>query len=320
MHPLLVVCGHLPAWFLATTLGTAPPCSPAPPTCPAPSFLFVSSPLHPGCAIPHLRAPPHPHALHPFAHVAGVQHRQCTTLPSFPFADNPLHPGCATPHPWFTRPIPPTHPPPLCTPDGGTAQTVRHPPLLSVHGQSPLPRLRHPPPPVYAPHPAHTPSTPLRAQRRCSTDSAPPSSFPFVDSPLCLGCTTPHPQFMCLTLPACLPPLCVHAGDAGGTVCLPFFLGRGDCPPSFRKQSLPPALPFAHMPGAQEAQRAHLPTCGSPLCSGYAIPAPQFYVPHPTRPVHPPPLHMHAKGWCTPVPSSPTQPMLVPAPPCSRLT
>src|SRR6266702_7848367 len=32
-HPLPVVRGHLPAWFLATALGTAPPRSPAPPAC-----------------------------------------------------------------------------------------------------------------------------------------------------------------------------------------------------------------------------------------------------------------------------------------------
>src|SRR6266702_5970183 len=163
-------------------------------------------------------------------------------------------------------------------------------PLLSVHGQSPLPRLHHPPPLAYAPHPTHTPSTPLHMRRRHSMDSAPPSSFPFVDSPLCLGCATCHPQFMHPTLPTCLPPLCVHARDAGGTVHLPFFLGGGDCPPSFRKQSLPPALPFACMPGAQEAQCAHLPTCGSPLRLGYAIPAPRFYMPHPAQPVCPPPL------------------------------
>src|SRR6266702_5438480 len=91
----------------------------------------------------------------------------------------------------------------------------------------------------------------------------------------------------------------------------PLFGQRGLPPPSIHEQSPPPTLPFACMPGSQEAQRAHLSAHGSPLCSGYAIP---------TRPARPPPLHVHAKGWCAPVRSSLTQPALVPVPPCSRLT
>ncbi len=278
----------------------------------APSSLFAGSPLRPGCATssPRLRAGPPPHALHPFARTAGAQHGQCAN------------------------------------------------PLLSVRGQSPPPWLRHPQPPVYAPHPAHTPSTPLRGRRGRSTDSAPTPSFPFADSPLRPGCATPHPRFTRSTPPTHPPPLCTRDGGTARTVrhpppfrsrtipppglrhppppvyaprlartpatplraCRrrrvdsappPLFGRRGLPPPSVRGQSPPPALPFARMPGSQEAQRAHLSARGSPLRSGYAIPA---------WPARPPPLCAHAEGWCAPAHSSLTQPTLVPAPPCSRLT
>ncbi len=235
MHPLPVVRGHLPARFLATALGTAPPRSPAPPAC-----LAL-------CA--HAR----------------TQERQCATPPTF---------------------------------------CLRA--VLSTWG-APYPL------PIYAPHPAHTPSTPLRVWQGRSTDSVPPSP------PFCLR-TIPS-AFTRPTPPTRPPPLCTCGGGAARTVHLPLFLGGGDCPPSFRDQSLPPALPFVHMPGVQEAQCAHLPAHGSPHRSGYAIPAPRFYVPHPTQPACPPPLHAHAEGWgAPPPPSSPAQPALVPAPPCSRLT
>ena len=231
----------------------------------APSSLFAGSPLRPGCATssPRLRAGPPPHALYPFAQTAGVQHGQCAN-PLLSVRGQSPPPWLRHPHPWFTRSTPPTHPPPLCTRDGGTAQTVRHPPPFRSR-TIPPPGLRHPPPPVYAPRLARTPATPLRACRRRRVDSAPP----------------------------------------------PLFGWRGLPPPSVRGQSPPPALPFARMPGSQEAQRAHLSARGSPLRSGYAIPA---------RPARPPPLRAHAEGWCAPARSSLAQPALVPAPPCSRLT
>src|SRR6266702_1963865 len=110
--------------------------------------------------------------------------------------------------------------------------------------------------PIYAPHPAHTPSTPLRVWQGRSTDSVPPSP-PFCWRTIPSAFTRPTP-------PTRPPPLCTCGGGAARTVHLPLFLGGGDCPPSFRDQSLPPALPFVHMPGVQEAQCAHLPAHGSP--------------------------------------------------------
>ncbi len=278
----------------------------------APSSLFAGSPLRPGCATssPRLHTGPPPHALHPFAQTAGAQHGQCAN------------------------------------------------PLLSIHGQSPPPWLHHPQPPVYASHPTHMPSTPLRGRQGCSTDSAPTPSFPFADSPLRPGCATltpglrapPRPHTLhpfaratgaqhrqCATPllsvrrqsppPGLLhPPPPVYAPRLARTPATPLrtcrrrrvdsappplFGQRGLPPPSVREQSPLPALPFARMPGSQEAQHAHLSAHGSPLCSGYAIPA---------QPARPPPLCTHAEGWCAPARSSLAQPALVPAPPCSRLT
>src|SRR6266702_862462 len=122
VHPLPVVRGHLPARFLATALGTAPPCSPAPPAC-----LAL-------CA--HAR----------------TQERQCATPPTF---------------------------------------CLRA--VLSARG-APYPL------PVYAPHPAHTPSTPLCVRRGRSTDSAPPSP-PFRSRTISSAFTPPPP-------PPRPPPLC----------------------------------------------------------------------------------------------------------------
>jgi len=182
-------------------------------------------------------------------------------------------------------------------------------------------------------------------------DSAPPPSFPFVDSPLCPGCATPHPQFTCPTLPTHPPPLCMRGRGTAWTVRHPppFHLwtipSAQVVPPPTPSLRTPPHLhtcyAFAHMPEVQGGQCAspsfrvegtaptfHLqavpPTC-PPICvharvtGGTACP-----------PFHPwqspllglchPPLCMHAEGWCTPACSSLAQPALVPAPPCSRLT
>jgi len=157
--------------------------------------------------------------------------------PSFPFTDSPLRPGCTTPNPRFTRPTPPTCPPPLCADGRGAARTVRQPPHFRSR-TVPSALVAPPSPLVYALHPAHTPSTPLHARRGHSTDSAPPPSFPFADNPLRLGCSTPHPQFTHPASPAHPPRLCAHAGGAGWTVRLPLFSGGGDCP----------HLPFAGSP------------------------------------------------------------------------
>src|SRR6266702_7464891 len=141
----------------------------------------------------------------------------------------------------------------------------------------------------------------LSAWAGLTTDRAPPPSFPFVDNPLHLGCSTPHPRFTCPTSPAHLPRLCVHAGGTGWTLRLPLFSGRGDCPhlpfmsspprpPSHlracqgrRRHSVPTFLPTAvpsaqAMPSPPGLRALPLCTCmprdGAPLC---AVPSPSLH-------------------------------------------
>src|SRR6266702_7925695 len=216
----------------------------------APSSLFVGSPLRPGCATssPRLRAGPPPHALYPFAQTAGVQHGQCANPLLSVRGQSPL-PWLRHPHPRFTRSTPPTHPPPLCTRDGGTAQTVRHPPPFRSQT---IPSARVAPPP--------TPS--LCAPPRPHTRHA------FAHMPEAQGgqCASPSfraegtaPTFRSRAVPPARPPLCAHARVAGGTACPPFrprqspLLGlrppRPACAPS----------PFVHACRGMVRPRAQFP-------------------------------------------------------------
>src|SRR6266702_613281 len=227
-HRVPVVRGHLPAWFLATALGTAPPRSPAPPACLALCALAEAQERQ--CATPpplclravlSARGVPHPLPVYapdlphtPSTPLRGRRGRSTDSAPtpSFPFADSPLRPGCATPHPPFTRPPPPTPPPPPCARRRGPARTARPPP--------PFPFTDNPSAQVAPP-----PTPGLRAPPRPHTRHA------FARMPEAQGgqCTSPSfraegtaPTFRSRAVPPACPPVCAHARVAGGTARPPF--------------------------------------------------------------------------------------------------
>jgi len=231
-------------------------------------LLVHGPPPHPAPALPCLALP----AL-PFARMLGVQEGECSTPPpsrsqaAVPSAQAAPHSSC-TPSTSFARML-------------GAGQTER-PPSLSVHKQAPLPGqlllpLAYVPPTACTPSPilcinvggmvpthplpfasllglhptppACTPP-PLHACWGQGRQSSPPSLSICEQAPL--PWLLPIPPGLCTTRRAHALPLCMHAGEAQGTVP----------PPPVCRQAPPPRLHISplHL-GAPPPLHALLRTC-----------------------------------------------------------
>src|SRR6266702_1141656 len=332
VHPLPVMRSHLPARFLATALGTTPPRSPALPTCLAlcaharaqerqcatpPPFCLQAVLSTQGALYPLPIYAPHPTHL-PSAPLRTQQGCSTDSAPPSP----PFHlwiipsaqvalppPSVYVPYPAYTPSTPlharqgrsmdsappssfpftdsPLHPGCATPYPWFTCPTLpTHPLPLCVHDRGAARTVRHPPPfrswIVPSTWVALPPTPSLRAPPRlhaCHPFACMRGTGGTVRIPLFPGGGDCLP-FRSRVVPSACPPVCTHGRGTGGTACPPSLLQQS--PPLWLRHPRPLAL--------------RAPPCPACMPSPFA--------------------RAHAKGWCAPACSSPTQPALVPAPPC----